>query len=350
MPSATLERRGRDKAPDARTKPARAEAAGGESNFLKVDTESPHDVGRTPIKARKLRDATVDFTQEAARSLLALETFPGERRRSPSHVQYLYDQWRAGRFDWDLVILATAKLGNKVYHINGQHTALMRLNMPANAVANVRRIDFEVASEQQLRALYGRFDRNVSRTPGQVLKSLVAGRPETRGLGDATIQMLGAGLRLWLWGDEASRDKMRRIGPFEIASAALEQHKPLFEKVAAFYQRNHQQFPQLKRASVVAALFATFDVAAPRAEEFWGPVCDGLNLEEKDDPRYELRRTLQNSLQRVDRTTPIGRARIIGSEDAYRVCLQAWNKWCRGETVDLLRPTDTRPEVERPRK
>jgi hypothetical protein len=319
---------------------------------VKVSTERVHDVVRSPLKYEKISDRRVSLTPQAAEQFLALETFPGERKRSASHAQFLFDEYKAGRFVWDHVILATAKLRDKTYHVNGQHTCLMRVAtdekgnavIPESTPIEVRRVDYKVSNEDQLRALYGVFDRNVTRTPSQVLKSLLAGRPGMEDVPDATINALGAGLRLWKWGSLPAGFK--RTGPFDIANAVLDNHRELFATVAEFFRAHQASFPQVKRASVGGALFATFDKDPKAAQEFWMGVCEGLNLLSLNDPRRKLRERIQNSLQRVERSVPKRGEHIMSAEDVYRACLQCWNKWRRGEQVEQIRPIGYRVELE----
>jgi len=87
----------------------------------------------------------------------------------------------------------------------------------------------------------------------------------------------------------------------------------------------------MKRAGVVAALFATFDKLGGKAAEFWDPVANGLGISEKTDPRYMLREYLNTHGQSKGARAVASTTMFVGAEDTYRICISAWNKWRTGE-------------------
>ena len=287
-----------------------------------------------PLKYKVITDHTVQLTHELAYQFLQLPEFKGERQVNERHVQFLVDEWNNGRFIWEHVIIATATLDGVQYHINGQHTCWMRLYIPTNATAHVRWIDYTVTNEDALRALYGVFDRNKSRTPGHIVKALLAGTDTTDGIWDSIITKLAAGLKLWLW---ESHIDHRRISPNQVADK-IKEYQNLFSLVAMFWQKN-EIHEHLKRAPVFAALFATYDKIPSRAEEFWQPVADGLNINEVTDPRYRLREFLKAS----SLASSGGNKTVVNQESMYRVCINCWNKWRDGEAMKTTpRATDRR--------
>jgi len=93
----------------------------------------------------------------------------------------------------------------------------------------------------------------------------------------------------------------------------------------------------VRRAAVAGAMLATFQKAVKASDDFWGPVCDGVGLEKKNDPRWQLRNFLLTHNQSNVRTGD-----LVTAEDTYRICVNLWNHWRKGEEVSTVRTTDQR--------
>lgn len=300
------------------------------------ETKPVHGLER--LKVKTLRDTKVQLTNERAFAYLELAEFKGERDVSETHVQLLTDEMRRGRFLDDQVIISTCKLGNTVFKINGQHTCWARTNLPSTYQCAVRWIDYEASSEDQLRALYGVIDRGKARSAGHVVKSQLAGTEQFSDLWVSILPKMAAGLKFWL---NPANDHSSRLTASAVASLMQSEHAQLVNQVGRFCQDNYTH-THLKRASVWAALMATYNKVPTKAIDFWQPVADGLGLTDKDDPRYRLRELLKSSSLNIGQSDK----KAIGPEDMYKVCLLAWNKWRDGEKVRMtLRPTEKRPTV-----
>lgn len=293
------------------------------------------------LKFQVISDKVIQFTKEKAFAYLELETFQGERPVNERHVQFLYNAWSAGRFMWDHVILCACECNGKRYRINGQHTCWMRVNCDDTVFAKkgvgpkVREVVYQVEDEAQLRTLYSTFDQNKSRTPSHVFKALLSGTPQTQDLWPSTLSVLSAGLRHWLF--ESNWDK-QMVTPNDLAALVSEKHEHLFKIVGLFFQKHYDGFMPVRRSSVIAALFCTFDSSSAKAPEFWEPVFDGLNLTEKTDPRYALRKFLETHSQSIR-----SKDTRVSQEETFRVCISAWNKWRLGhKVVGGLRATEKR--------
>jgi hypothetical protein len=99
----------------------------------------------------------------------------------------------------------------------------------------------------------------------------------------------------------------------------------------------------LLRQPIVAAMFATYDKAVAPSREFWGAVTDGVGFSTASDPRNRLRlKLLQYSLN----ATQVNNHRVTDSETMHRWCLNAWNLWRGGETVNNIRSIKARPKMK----
>lgn len=297
------------------------------------------------LKVKIASDKTINFSKEKAFQYLELDTFQGERSVNERHVQFLYNAWVGGRFMWDHVIIACCILGDKKYRVNGQHTCWMRVNLDEDYFIKkgegprVREVVYQVESEDQLRALYSTFDQNKQRTPSHVFRALLSGTMQAQDLWPSSLNRLGAGLKHWLY---ESKDRWM-LSSNDVAQLVTDKYEDLFKIVGLFVQSHDQDGVWLKRAGVIAAMFATFEKAGGKAPEFWDPVATGLHLEDKTDPRYALREYLSTHKQSIKDTSARVARNLTNAEDTYRICILVWNKWRKGEKVrGGLRSTDKR--------
>lgn len=298
---------------------------------IKTDTEI---LAGAKISHEKVSDTIIDFTKEKAYWFLELTTFRGERPVMDNHVQHLYDEMRKGRFMADHVIMGSAVLDGLEYRINGQHTSWARLEMPANWPCKLRWIKYKVKDMNDLTGLYGLFDVHKGRTKGHLtLVDIIGGGVNDLGPNSVVKRLLPA-FQLWQWEDYEAR---LRKSPRDIGVLVRGEYAGLFKIVteaAASYQRSARH---LWRSPTHAAMFATYDKVLTKAPEFWDAVATGLGMTDNHDPRYVLRETLLNT----GLTNKSGKySRVVNTEELYRICILAWNKWRKSEVVmGSLRPT-----------
>lgn len=309
-----------------------------------------------PVKQREVKyaepleyeiesDRKINLTKARAFEFLELETFEGERAVREMQVQYLFDEWASGHFLWHHVLLGVAKLGQKYYRVNGQHTCWMRVNIldkhePVDA--NVREVVYKVKDTEQLRSLYSAFDRNAPRTSNHVMGVMLLDTAAARGIKPSYLHKLMAGFRLFAYGQAWRHSEF--TSPNELVAMVKDKYPAVFNTVGHFFVENYEKMVELRRASVIGACFATFNKAVQRSIDFWTPVVTGLDMSSEQDPRFQLRRFLQEHA-----ITHYARGRKpVNSEEAYRVCINAWNHWSNGKSITkLLVPsdlTDPRPQ------
>lgn len=284
------------------------------------------------LKVKVISDKIINFSKKNAFAYLELDTFQGERSVNERHVQFLYNAWVGGRFMWDHVIIACCVLKDRKFRINGQHTCWMRVNLPDDYFTKkgeepqVREVVYQVENEENMRSLYSTFDQNKTRSPSHIFRALMAGTPQAQDIWPSTLNKLNAGLKLWLY--EKDKDLLTSN---DVAQLVKDKHETLF-RIVGLFQQSHDKDPVfIKRAGIVAAMFATFDRAGGKAPEFWDPVANGLGLNEKHDPRYALRDYLQTHGSSKGAASVARVGNFVSSEDTYRICIAAWNKWRKGE-------------------
>jgi hypothetical protein len=129
-----------------------------------------------------------------------------------------------------------------------------------------------------------------------------------------------------------------RIQAQEVATLIKKEYTGLFQQVGEFLKKNYRA-KHVLRQPVVAAMLDNFQRVPTIATQFWQPICDGLNLNEASDPRYQLKKYLENTaLAMKTRDT----SRVVGSEEMYNICIPVWNAWRKNEKRQTLRPSKVR--------
>lgn len=291
-----------------------------------------------PIKCKVVNDTEINLTKKKAFEFLEAKSFEGERSVRETHVQHLFDEWVAGRFMWNHVILSMAILDGEYFRLNGQHTCWMRVNIPEDrdpAKLMVRLVTYRVQDSSDLRALYSTFDRNAPRTASHIARVMLMDNAAGEGIPTSYIGKLMAGFKVHF---SPKTSKSRLMGHDEWIGMVSKNYPALFNMVGRFYQIHANENKFLGRAGVLGAVFSTFEKSVRASDDFWTPVCNGIGLSAKTDARWKLRDWLIGHAVSVEAI----HSKKTSTEETYRICIQAWNRWRAGENVSMLRPTDTR--------
>lgn len=311
----------------------------------RVSQEAVYDVTNLGQGLKILRRRNIELDHKEASRLLEYEEFPGDRKLKQPHVDHLIRVMNRGTFRPEQVALMTCKLNGKVYRMNGQHTAWARLEMPENWSCPVQVIEYEAESEEDMRTLYSSIDRGSPRTRSNVMDSYLVGIPEYEGVKRTTLKHLPQGFILWFW---PSSQERRKHDADDVAYLLKTDHYDLSRKVCAFLDKQStREHRHIFRASVVAALFATFHKAPQIANDFWRPVSEGTGMKDKGDPRLKLR----NELMRTAVDSGSGSRsdkKCVTAEQMYRLCINAWNAYRDGRNLSILKAPETgkRPRVK----
>lgn len=308
--------------------------------------------GETHMSHEKTQ-SKIKLDAKKARWLLEeVEPFMADRPLNKPHVAHLISEMEQGHFLPELTNIMVARLGNKTYRLNGQHTATAVLEMAKQdedfALQGVTLIMFTVSDEAEMRKLYARVDRGMARTNRDVTISLLAGTSEFSGVSQRVLKLLPIGLAFMRFEDSNKRKL------YAGETAALDVQNEFLDRsqhVATFldkFDARAVHHGHMFRGPVVAALYATFVVDEEDAEQFWRAVATGVGFESETEPAARLRQTLKSVTVGggVFRSGPKTR---IGQEDLYRACLHAWNRYRDGGSFQAtLRPTvlKSRPKVK----
>jgi len=189
-----------------------------------------------------------------------------------------------------------------------------------------------------LRTLYSVFDRGAPRTAGHIGTVLLLGSEASAGVGKYLFTLLISGFKMW-W--SPTKWKRETMGINDWCGMIDNNYPTLFNMVGRFTALHLEASRWMKRASIVGAMFATFDKNVKGSEEFWGTVFSGIDLKSKTDPRYQLR----DYLMTHGHSSMIGPMKV-SQDEMYCVCLTQWNHWREGKSVTVVKGVSERPKVK----
>jgi hypothetical protein len=272
---------------------------------------------------------TKPLTPELAQTFKAMLPSPTERAFDPARAKMLREKAEAGQlitFLW-----AKAKMGDKEYRVNGQHSSavLTELNGQFPQGLKVHMDTYEVNSPDGLASLFRQFDsRKSGRTPTDV---------------SGAYQGLYADLADVSRG--AAKLAVEGVAWFDRHVEGLPAPKgddiyTLFGKTAlhSFIKWIGEVFsiktPELRKQTIVAAMYGTFDKNEAEARKFWREVSRGGVEFEDNHPTTVLDTFLKSALE--DK-----RKMDLKSPSFYQASIYAWNAYRENKVITSVK-YDTR--------
>lgn len=286
----------------------------------------------------------VELDHEFATWILEIKEFCADRPLDNNHVLRLKTAMERGTFMPEQVALITCKCENVEYRMNGQHTAWARLEMPDKYRCPVSHLRYTAKTENDMRRLYASLDRGKPRDKATVVCSYMYGTEEWAGHSRSICKLLAEGLGFWLW--PSGHVRKCRDGD-DRAFLLMTEHMELGHKVAEnIPKKMGGEERHIQRASVIAAMFATFQIDADAAADFWMAVRYGTGFADKSDPRLVLRNALMGS--NAQRCGSDKSKKVVSSEEMYRWCIHAWNNWRSKKPTKHVRAvlTEERPKAK----
>lgn len=223
--------------------------------------------------------------------------YPRQRPIREHHVEFLRYLAASGtlRHGTDISL---AMLGSKPYVINGNHTlrALVRAQRPYWITLT----EYAVDSMEDLDRLYMTFDRQLPRSPRDMLKAY--GFADHVGLSQRQSEILFGAMRLVLSGLSHERAKatkdfgyMRDNEMLYVAALGwTDEARQYFEDIAGVAKRWHEF---LRRQPLTAAAVILYRYEPGRAETFWSQVAHE-NHSSPQHPTRQLAKWLQDQAHR----------------------------------------------------
>lgn len=274
---------------------------------------------------RLLSSKTETLTPELAASFKAMTPSPTERQFDPARAKMLREKAEAGQlinFNW-----ALAKLGDKIYRMNGQHSASMLADLNGKFPEGLKvHLDtYEVDSPDGLALLFRQFDwRKGGRTPTDVSGAYQGLYPELRDVPRSTAKLAAEGAA---WYEK----KVEGLpAPSGDDVYTLFGKKSLHSFIKWIGEVFSSKTPELRRQTIVAAMYGTFDKNEAEARKFWMEVSRGGVEYEDNHPTTALDTFLKSVYEEKKKWS-------LGPGNLYQASIYAWNAYREGKTLTSVK-------------
>lgn len=266
------------------------------------------------------------LTRELAEEFKNLEASPTERELNPGRIKMLREKAEAGNlvtFHW-----STAKLGSKKLRMNGQHSSnmLCSLNGQFPEGLKVHLDEYEVDSKEALAVLFRQFDDRKSGRTSQDVSGAYQGLFEPLHDVPRKAAKLGAEGINWY-----------RIHVAGTGGKSGDDAYTLFSETGlhAFLRWLGELFsiktPELTRATIVSAMYATFIANETEARAFWHDVARGGVEFDDNAPATVLDGWLKSLKE-----DPKGKDGLKPG-NYYQGCIFAWNAHRDNKTISTIK-------------
>jgi hypothetical protein len=271
-----------------------------------------------------------DLTPEFAKQFHNLEASPTERSLDESRVKHLREKAEAGQlvtFNW-----STAQLGGRTLRMNGQHSSKMLCDLNGSFPEGLKvHLDtYEVDSPDHLAILFRQFDdRKSGRSPGDVSGAYQGLYEDLHDVPRPLAKFAAEGVAYY-------RTKVEGLpAPSGDDRYSLFGETGLHGFVRWVGELITIKTPELKRITIVAAMFATFVKNESEARKFWAAVARGGVEYEDNHPTTVLDAWLKASMENKSQKRDLKPAHF------YQGSVFAWNACRDGRTITSIK-FDTR--------
>ena len=267
-----------------------------------------------------------DLTPDLAEQFRNLEASPTERSLDQSRINHLREKAEVGQlvtFNW-----STAKLGARTLRMNGQHSSNMLCGLNGNFPKNLKvHLDtYEVDLPEALAILFRQFDdRKSGRTPGDVSGAY-------QGLYTILHDVPRASAKLAAEGVAYFRTRVEGL-----PAPSGDDRYSLFGETGlhGFFRWVGETItiktPELKRLTIVAAMFGTFRKNENEARKFWAEVGRGGVEYEDNHPTTVLDAWLKAAIENKSQKRELKPAHF------YQGCTFAWNVYRESRTITSIK-------------
>lgn len=275
---------------------------------------------------RLVKSEVCDLTPELAQHFRDLDPSPTERELNSARIRHLKTKAEAGQlvtFHWSV-----AKLGDKLLRMNGQHSSnmLCTLNGHFPKGLKVHLDEYEVPNKSSLALLFRQFDdRKSNRSPSDVASAYQGLYEELHDVpkGPAKMAVEGA-----CWYDRyveglpapTADDQYVRFG-----------EPGLLEFIRWVGELFSIKTPELRRQTIVAAMYGTWVKNEREARKFWGEVARGGEEFAENAPSTVLDVWLKAMVEKR------GAKNELKPGNLYQGCVFAWNAHREGKTIQTIR-------------
>lgn len=236
-----------------------------------------------------------EVTPEMAKYWLENNSYTGQRSIRPRHVEYIAQAIDHNLFRKNTVITFCV-LGNKHFLVNGYHTlsAIIKRDKPFPLVLE----DIEVSSMEEIAFIYSTFDRNLTRSHGDIFSG--HNLAEKIHIPKGTLKSYSAGIAVLVTGFTDVHKDTRSIQGALLKNPEIRVKFMLeYQKEARLYFEYEKDVSKLtrsvlQRGHVIAIGLATYRYAEHLASKFWGLLKEDSRLD-KNHPSKALLTWLQQT-------------------------------------------------------
>jgi hypothetical protein len=283
----------------------------------------PPEVGFQRIRSETLTLAR-NLVLAAAQAHLGLERSPTERTLEPRRVTELVKRIKEGR--WLPCNWATVEYLGVKYRMNGMHSSKAMLDasdsLPETVVIHLDH--FKADSPDGMGLLFRQFDARISARSKQDVAGAYQGLVPV--LADIPKPKAKLGIEGVAWFERA-------IEGLPVESGDELYHWLFKAKYHKFLLWLHRiltlKTPELLKAPIIGAMYATFITSESGAQDFWTHVAKA-DLTDDLDPRAVLSAELVKIKENRKEVRPPPPA------DHYAKCIKAWNAFRAGDKIRSL--------------
>jgi hypothetical protein len=272
-----------------------------------------------------LTSETKPLTPDLAERFKAMLPSPTERVFDPARAKMLREKAEAGQliaFNW-----AIAKVGEKEYRVNGQHSSavLTELNGQFPQGLKVHMDTYEVDNTEGLALLFRQFDsRKSGRTPTDVSGAYQGLYTDLADVSRGAAKLAVEGVA---WFD---RHVEGLPAPKGDDVYTLFGKTPLHNFIRWVSEVFSIKTPELRRQTIVAAMYGTFDKNEAEARKFWREVSRG-GVELDDNHPTTVLDTFLKSIVEDKKKLELKPANF------YQASVYAWNAFREDKTITSVK-------------
>jgi hypothetical protein len=278
-----------------------------------------------------------ELTPKLALEFRDMEASPTERDLNGGRVKHLREKAEAGllvTFHWSV-----ANFNGKRLRMNGQHSSnmLCELNgkFPKGLKAHID--EYEVPGAEDLALLFRQFDDKKSgRSTGDVAGAYQGLYPELRDVPKASAKLAIDGVSWYRRTIDGTHPKSGD-GAYEMFA-----EKGLHPFVLWIGDVFSIKTPELKRAQVISAMYATFIANEKVARTFWDKVARGGDEYNDTAPETVLDNWLKAAADKEKKETL-----SLKPANFYQGCIFAWNAHREEKSVKDIK-SDTKKGFHKP--
>lgn len=272
-----------------------------------------------------VKSETVPLTPDLAEKFKAMMPSPTERAFDPARAKMLREKAEANQliaFNW-----AVARMGDKEYRANGQHSSavLSELNGNFPQGLKVHMDTYQVDNKEDLATLFRQFDaRKSGRTPADVAGAFQGLYEELNGVPRPSAKIAVEGIA-WFQKHVEGVSSLSGDDIYQLFGASI--HYPFIQWVGDIFS---VKTPELRRVTIVAAMYATFSKNEEEARKFWREVSRGGVEFEDQHPTTVLDNFLKAIID--------GERKLeLKPGNFYQACIYAWNAFREEKTISSIK-------------